>query len=99
MRTKILLALAFSVLMVAVSLSGVSGSGCSLICGDINNNGKVTSADYDYLLSYMFRGGPAPPCTWQCDVNGDCSINVGDLYVLAQYLYNNGPAPHCDCQF
>jgi hypothetical protein len=29
-------------------------------CGDVNSDGRVTVADATYIVSYIYRGGPAP---------------------------------------
>lgn len=54
---------------------------------------QVNVADLTYLVDYLFRGGPAPPCFEEGDVDGDGNINVADLTYLVDYLFRGGPAP------
>jgi uncharacterized repeat protein (TIGR01451 family) len=69
-----------------------------VICGDVNNDGIVNVGDIVYLVSYLYKGGPAPvpmPCVG--DVNNDDIVNVGDIVYLVSYLYKGGPAPNPNC--
>jgi len=64
------------------------------IRGDVNFDlGGPNVADLTYLVDYLFRGGPPPPCFEEGDVNGDGSINVADLTYLVDYLFRGGPPP------
>ncbi len=70
--------------------------GCCIgIRGNVDGdpNDLVNIADLTYLVDYLFRGGPAPPCFEEGDVNGDGDINVADLTYLVDYLFRGGPAP------
>ncbi|MGB7060783.1 MAG: hypothetical protein WBF13_00335 [Candidatus Zixiibacteriota bacterium] len=70
----------------------------SVICGDVNNDGIVNVGDIVYLVSYLYRGGPAPiPMECVGDVNNDDVVNVGDVVYLVSYLYRSGPAPDPNC--
>ena len=55
--------------------------------------GPINVSDITYLVSYIFHGGPAPPCTEEGDVNGDGSINIADVVHLVQYIFFGGPPP------
>jgi hypothetical protein len=69
-----------------------------VICGDVNNDGIVNVGDIVYLVSYLYKSGPAPipmPCVG--DVNNDDIVNVGDIVYLVSYLYKSGPAPDPNC--
>jgi hypothetical protein len=60
--------------------------------GDIGDNTNV--ADLTYLVDFLFRGGPAPPCLDEADVDGGGgSPNVADLTYLVDYLFRGGPPP------
>ena len=63
------------------------------IRGDVNYDMKLNVSDLTYLVSYLFKGGPAPPCFEEGDVNGDSTINVSDLTYLVAYLFKGGSPP------
>ena len=71
---------------------------CTGIRGNVNGDpgDQINVADLTYLVSYLFKGGPAPPCFEEGDVNGDGKINVSDLTYVVSYLFKGGPAP-ADC--
>jgi hypothetical protein len=69
------------------------GTDGTQIRGNANMLGGVNVVDVTFLVDYLFRGGPTPPCKEEADVNGNGSINVVDLTSLVQYLFNNGPLP------
>jgi hypothetical protein len=55
--------------------------------GDVNGSGVLALSDVDYLLEYLFLGGPAPvPCLAVADVNGDGSVSLVDAVVLGGIL-------------
>ncbi len=66
---------------------------CSGVAGDVNNNGVVTIGDISYLLYYLDKGGPAPPCMDQADADGSCAVAFNDVAYLVQYLFGSGDAP------
>ncbi|MGB2805748.1 MAG: dockerin type I repeat-containing protein [Candidatus Zixiibacteriota bacterium] len=69
-----------------------------VICGDVNNDGIVNVGDIVYLVTYLYRAGPAPiPQSCVGDVNNDDIVNVGDIVYLVTYLYRAGPAPDPNC--
>ncbi len=68
--------------------------------GDVNDDGTITGADYDYLYAYIMSGGPPPPYTYPgtsfyaaADVNASCAVNSADVTYLYAYLYSGGPPP------
>jgi parallel beta-helix repeat protein len=67
------------------------------LCGDVNADGKITSADVVYLINYLFVRGPAPIplCTGDC--NADSVSNIADVVYLINYLFTGGPAPDGYC--
>ena len=60
-------------------------------CGDCNGDGRITVADATYLVSYIYRGGPAP--IGSGDVNLDARITVADATYIVSYIYRGGPEP------
>ncbi|MEW5923116.1 MAG: PKD domain-containing protein, partial [Candidatus Zixiibacteriota bacterium] len=69
--------------------------GVSYICGDANMSGSVNLLDVTYLISYLYRGGPAPVPYEAGDVDGRININILDVTYLITYLYRGGPPPKC----
>lgn len=66
------------------------------ICGDINNDGLGPNIqDLNYLVAYVFNGGPIPPNPDLADVNASGGINVLDLNYLIAFFFNGGPLPTC----
>jgi hypothetical protein len=64
------------------------------IRGDANADTKVTIADVVYLISYLFKGGPAPkPIMLAGDANHDGRITVADCIYLINFLFKGGPPP------
>ncbi len=63
------------------------------ICGDTNGDGTVDVGDVVYLISYLYRGGPAPSPVEVGDTNCDGVVDIGDVVYMIEYLYRNGPAP------
>ncbi len=64
-------------------------------CGDVNGDGKLDKDDIEFLISYLFRGGPAPVPLWIGDINEDGTVDVGDVVYLVNYLNRGGPKPAC----
>ena len=71
---------------------------CDCKPGDANGDGQVNVGDAVYLISYIFKGGPAPTPYSTCsgDANGDCACNVGDAVYIISYVFKGGPPP-VDC--
>ena len=65
--------------------------------GDANFDGPVDIGDAVYIITYIFRDGPAPVMKNWADVNADCKINVGDAVYLVSYIFRGGPAPVLGC--
>jgi hypothetical protein len=67
-------------------------------CGDVNNDGILGLGDVVYLISYQYKGGPAPvPLKCVGDVNNDDIVGLGDVVYLISYQYKGGPAPNPNC--
>lgn len=65
----------------------------SYIKGDANGDGAINVGDAVYIISYVFRGGPAPSPPTAGDANCDGNVNVGDAVYLISYIFRGGPAP------
>ena len=65
------------------------------VCGDANASGTVNLLDVTYLISYLYKGGPAPNPPQSGDVNNSGTLNILDVTYLIGYLYKSGPAPQC----
>ncbi len=61
--------------------------------GDVNGDGIINVGDVVYLVSYLYKGGPAPDPSWVGDANSDGIVNIGDVVYLVSYLYRGGPPP------
>ena len=65
------------------------------IRGDANRDGIIDVGDIVYLVSYLYKNGPAPSPIDAGDANCDGIVDVGDIVYLVSYLYKNGPPPGC----
>ncbi|KPL00619.1 MAG: hypothetical protein AMJ91_03970 [candidate division Zixibacteria bacterium SM23_73_3] len=65
------------------------------MCGDCNGDGTIDLGDVLHIVSYLYKGGPAPDPLEAGDCNCDDTIDLGDLLYLVAYLYKGGPAPVC----
>jgi len=63
--------------------------------GDITMDGVIELADVVYLISYLYRDGPAPNPLQMGDANCDGVVDLGDVVFLIKYVYKNGPVPAC----
>lgn len=61
--------------------------------GDANKDDSVDIGDPVFLLDYIFRGGPVPPCLDSADTNNDTRIDISDPIFLLSYLFTGGPQP------
>jgi len=58
------------------------------------SEGVVNVSDLTYLVSYLFLGGPPPPCMLEADLNGQTGeITVTDLTMLTAYLFQGAALP------
>jgi DNA-binding beta-propeller fold protein YncE len=64
-------------------------------CGDANSDKQINVGDAVFLISYVFKGGPAPDPLEAGDANCDSDINVGDAVYLINYVFKGGPEPCC----
>ena len=61
--------------------------------GDVDNDDDVDEDDVDYLIAYIFQGGPPPNPINSGDVDQSCQIDIGDVVDLVDYVYNGDPGP------
>jgi len=70
----------------------------TLLAGDVNADGTVTSADVVFVVNYVFKGGPAPVPAALADVNVDCTVTSADIIYLVAYVFKSGPPPQPGCE-
>jgi hypothetical protein len=68
---------------------------CCTLAGDANSNGTVSVGDAVFIISFIFRDGPAPLCRQQADANADGKISAGDAVRIISFIFRDGPAPVC----
>lgn len=61
--------------------------------GDANGDGRYTVGDAVYIITYVFRSGPAPATVEAGDANSDLVVNVGDATYIVNYIFRSGPPP------
>lgn len=67
------------------------------LVGDLKTDG-ITVADINYIVNFLWRGGPEPPCWDEANVNGstNLSVNVADVVYMVRWLWQGGAAAlHC----
>ncbi|MFH2037399.1 MAG: dockerin type I domain-containing protein, partial [Candidatus Zixiibacteriota bacterium] len=60
---------------------------------DADGNQKLNILDITFLISYLYKGGPAPYPLNSGDANCNLVINILDITYLIAYLYKDGPPP------
>jgi hypothetical protein len=65
------------------------------LCGDANGDEQANVGDAVYLISHVFKSGPAPEPLESGDANCDSEVNVGDAVYLINYVFKSGPEPCC----
>ncbi len=72
-------------------------AGCCVMRGDVSGDNKVIVSDLTFLVNFLFKSGPAAPCSDHGDVNNDNKVIVSDLTYLVNFLFKAGAAPiACD---
>jgi len=69
------------------------------VWGDASGDSVVNMSDPLWMISYLYKNGPAPCIPETGDPSGDCEFNMSDLLWLISYLYKNGPAPNPGCWY
>jgi len=67
--------------------------GATFLRGDANSDGNLTVADVVYIISYLYKEGPAPSPLGKADTNCDGNVDVADIIYLINYLFKGGPLP------
>lgn len=67
----------------------------SYTCGDVNDDGSINVLDITFLISFLYKGGPAPGLLRIADVNNSGVVNLLDITYLLNFLYKGGPDPDC----
>jgi hypothetical protein len=68
--------------------------------GNSNADPGTDLSDAVYILSFLFLGGPAPPCDKAADVDDDGVLNLTDAVFLLGTLFlgsEQPPAPYGEC--
>lgn len=62
---------------------------------DFDPEDEITISDLVYMVTYMFQGGPPPPCMEEANVDGDAegALDINDLVTLVQFMFSSGPSP------
>jgi len=63
--------------------------------GDASRDGVIDFGDVVYLITYLYKSGPAPYPLWLGDVTCNGVVDFSDVVYLISYLYKNGPPPPC----
>jgi hypothetical protein len=88
---------AYSPHSVIVTYNPLSASCCVGFRGNVTGDAEdvIDIQDIVFLVTYMFKHGPAPPCLDEANVDGSAGgvIDITDLVYLAQYSFRAGPQP------
>jgi hypothetical protein len=63
------------------------------IRGDVNCDRVVGLGDVVYLITFLYKSGPAPCILIAGDVNDNGSVDIGDVVYLITYQYKGGQFP------
>jgi hypothetical protein len=69
------------------------------ICGDVNLDEQINSADLVYLVNYYFNIGPRPMLNYYSDFNCDDKIGLDDIIILQRHIYHDGYLTCCTRKF
>lgn len=62
--------------------------------GDANNDGNLNVGDPVFVITHVFREGPAPITFESGDANLDFQINAGDAVFMINFVFKGGPPPN-----
>jgi hypothetical protein len=68
--------------------------------GDANGDGRADISDAVWILTELFRDGPAAPCDDAADTNDDGLRDISDGAFMIQYCFRGGtppPTPFAAC--
>ena len=64
------------------------------LCGDVNEDGSVTSGDIIYMVNHVFKGGEPPrPVPASGDVDRSSALTSADIIFLVTFVFKSGTAP------
>ena len=70
---------------------------CTELTGDINNDlaPETNILDFNYLIDFIFRGGPGPVCKQESNLNGSSAPDptATDLVYLVDVIFRSGADP------
>jgi len=67
-------------------------------CGDLNHDGNSGNIlDLNWIIDYIFRGGPTPAPMQAGNVNCQPGVNTVDLNYLVNRIFRDGPPPCAAC--
>jgi len=66
---------------------------CLAKSGDLNADNNIFLPDIVLLVSFLYRGGPAPSPLCTGDANADGNVNLADVIYLTNFIFKSGPAP------
>ncbi|MCX6829827.1 MAG: dockerin type I domain-containing protein [candidate division Zixibacteria bacterium] len=81
--------------MAAGNISGAGTLAVSQTCGDADGDGAVNIRDVTFVISFIYREGPAPVPVKAADVNNSGLVNITDVTYLINFLYRGGQRPNC----
>ena len=61
--------------------------------GDANGDGDISISDIVYMISCLFKQGPAPEPIQSGDTNCDGNVSISDIVYLIAHLFKQGPPP------
>jgi hypothetical protein len=74
-------------------------SSCCVMMGDVDGSGVMNVLDVTYLVTYLYKSGPAPDCPAEADVDCSCDLNILDVSCIIRSLYQSGPwCEFCTCE-
>ena len=65
----------------------------SFLRGDSNDDGRIDVSDSIFTLSYLFLGGPAPPCFDAADIDDSGELDISDGHGVNVFLFLGGSSP------
>ncbi|PKK83369.1 MAG: hypothetical protein CVT49_08635, partial [candidate division Zixibacteria bacterium HGW-Zixibacteria-1] len=65
------------------------------VCGDANGDGLTNLLDITFVISYIYRQGPAPEPVASANVDGSGGITILDVSYMINYIYKDGPPYNC----
>ena len=67
----------------------------SYMYGDANGDRVVNVADGVFVVTYVFKGGPAPEPLEAGDADCNDACNVADAVYIINFVFKGGPEPDC----